>query len=480
MDEMDGKNRICQIIEEKQTIFTAVSDQIWNYAETRFELPQSSDALCAVLEREGFQVERGCGGMSSAFVAAYGCDKPVIGILAEYDALPNLSQEAGVPRKQPITEGGSGHGCGHNALGAGALAGAVGIKAYMREAGLSGTIKLFGCPAEESGSGKAFMARAGAFDGLDAILTWHPMTETMIWGTSSLANYQVYFKFKGVSAHAAASPQYGRSALDAAELMSVGVNYLREHIEQEARIHYAYIDAGGISPNVVQPTAKVLYFIRAPRSAQVKEIFKRVVDVAEGAAKMTGTTMEVEWDSACAEYIINESLAKAMYANMRRLGNMEFSEDEYDLAARYTDSLDEMSRAAFRDKVRRMFPEKTDEDVQTLADKSLLNELAPYSLTDAAMPGSTDVGDASWHAPTAQLFTTCYPAGTSAHSWQYVACGKSGFTHKGLLYAGKVIAMTALDLLDTPKLLDEAKKEYDKRTASEKYSCPIPADVHPR
>lgn len=477
---MNNKERICQIIEEKKSLFTGVSDRIWEYAETRFDLQQSADVLCEALIQEGFQIERGCGGMKDAFVATYGSGTPVIGILAEYDALPNMSQEADEPQKKPIIDGDSGHGCGHNALGAGALAGAVGIKTYMQEVTLSGTIKIFGCPAEESGSGKAFMARAGVFDGLDAILTWHPMTETMIWGTSSLANYQVYFKFKGVSAHAAASPQYGRSALDAAELMSVGINYLREHIIQEARIHYAYIDAGGISPNVVQPTAKVLYFIRAPHSYQVKEIFKRVVDVAEGAAKMTGTTMEIEWDSACAEYIVNDCLAKAMYSNMETLGNLEFSEEEYQLASQYTDNLDDMSKNIFIEKVRSWFPDKPLDEMEALTGKSLMNELVPYSLTDIAMPGSTDVGDASWQAPTAQLLATCYPAGTVAHSWQYVACGKSGFTHKGLLYAGKVIAMTALDLLENPSLIQKAQNEYHSRIASGKYSCPIPTNVHPK
>lgn len=324
------------------------------------------------------------------------------------------------------------------------------------------------------------MARAGVFDGLDVILTWHPMTETMIWGTSSLANYQVYFNFKGVSAHAAAAPQYGRSALDAAELMSMGVNYLREHIVQEARIHYAYIDAGSIPPNVVQPTAKVLYFIRAPRSAQVKEIFERVVDVAEGAAKMTGTSMTVEWDSACAEYIVNDSLARVMYANMEILGDKDFSEEEYQSAKQYTDGLDEMSKTTFFNKIRSWFPEKSEAELEALAAKSLMNELVPYRLTDAAMPGSTDVGDASWQAPTAQLMTACYPAGTVAHSWQYVACGKSSFAHKGLLYAGKVIAMTALDVLENPAVIEQAKTEYDKRTAAEQYYCPIPEDVHPQ
>ena len=477
---MTGKDRIRQLIEDKRKIFTDVSDEIWGYAETRFDSPKSADALCGILETEGFSVERGCCGMADAFVASFGSGKPCIGILAEYDALPNISQEADLPRKKPVIEGASGHGCGHNALGAGALAGAVGIKDYIKEAGLTGTVKLFGCPAEESGSGKTFMARGGMFNGLDAVLTWHPMTETAIWGMSSLANYQIYFNFKGVSAHAAAAPQHGRSALDAAELMSVGVNYLREHIIQEARVHYAYIDAGGVSPNVVQPTARVLYYIRAPRSSQVQEIFERIVKVAEGAAMMAGATVELEWYSSCAEYIVNERLAKAMYANMKEIGAIKFTEEEYDYAGQFTDGLDEVSKEAFRAKIRRWFPDKSADEVEALAAKSIMDELVPYSLTDEAMPGSTDVGDASWHTATAQLLTASYPAGTASHSWQYVACGKSSIVHKGLLYAGKVIAMTALDLLESPALVSEAKEEHARRLGKDRYHCPIPEDVIPK
>lgn len=476
---MSAKERIIDLIDEKKAVFTEVSDRIWEYAETRFDLKKSADALCSVLSREDFEVQRGCGGMDHAFVATFGSGKPVIGILAEYDALPNISQVADLPEKKMLVEGGNGHGCGHHALGAGSLAAAVGIKDYMKEAGLGGTIKFFGCPAEESGSGKAYMARAGLFEGLDGVLTWHPMNETAIWGFSSLANYQVYFKFKGVSAHAAAAPQHGRSALDAAELMSVGVNYLREHIIQEARIHYAYIDAGGYSPNVVQPTAKVLYFIRAPRSSQVKEIFDRVVAVAEGAARMTGTEMSIEWDSACAEYIVNDTLAKAMYANMEALGPLRFTDAEQKYAKCFTDDVDEASKAGHLRKLQSYFPEKSDEEISALADRPLMDEIAPYSMTDAAMSGSTDVSDASWHAPTAQMVTASYPIGTVAHSWQFVACGKSDIAHKGLIYAGKVLAMTALDMLETPQLLDNAKAEYIQRLGGETYHCPIPADVQP-
>ena len=295
---MTGKDRICDIVEEKGRYFTAASDQIWGYAETSFQLPKSADLLCQMLKDEWFEVQRGCYGMGDAIVAVWGNGNPVLGILGEYDALPNLSQQAGVPEKQAVHAGEPGHGCGHHLLGVGALAGAIAIKDYMKEAKINGTIKFFGCPAEENGSGKAFMAREGAFDGLDGILTWHPMGETAIWGTSSLANYQVCFQFKGISSHAAAAPDQGRSALDAAELMNVGVNYLREHVAQEARIHYTYLDVGGEFPNVVQPTSALLYFIRAPHSFQVKDIYERVVDIARGAALMTGTQMNVEWHSA--------------------------------------------------------------------------------------------------------------------------------------------------------------------------------------
>ena len=477
---MSEKQKIAELVDRKKGTFIGVSDRVWGYAETRFDLVKSADEFCNVLKAEGFSVERGCGGMENAFIATFGQGKPVIGILAEYDALPNISQVEGLPEKRMLLEGGAGHGCGHNLLGAGALAGAVAIKDYMSEKNVAGTIKLFGCPAEESGSGKAFMARAGLFDGLDSLLTWHPMTETSIWGFSSLANYQVYFQFKGISAHAAAAPEHGRSALDAAELMSVGVNYLREHIIPEARIHYAYIDAGGISPNVVQPTSKVLYFIRAPRSSQVKGIYERVVKVAEGAAHMTETEMEVIWDSACAEYIINETLGRAMYANMEALGPIAYTDEEIEFARKFTSALGESTQNMLYIKLKGIFPNLDEDMLRKMAAKPIHDDIYPYSMTEKAMAGSTDVGDASWKAPTSQLLTACFPAGTVPHSWQYVACGKSSMAHKGMLYAGKVIAMTALDLLENRELVEKAKKEHSERLSGEPYYCPIPPEVHPR
>ena len=288
---MNNKQNIIDYLEQNQEKFAKISDKIWNNPEIRFELRESADALINALANEGFEIERNIAEMEDAFIATYGSGSPVIGFLGEYDALSNLSQIADSVEKKPIEEGACGHGCGHHALGTGSMAAALAVKQYMLDNNIKGTVKFFGCPAEESGSGKAFMARAGVFKGVDSMITWHPWTENEIWGTSSLANFQIYFNFKGKSSHAAASPHQGRSALDAAELMNVGVNYLREHIIQEARVHYAYLDAGGKSPNVVQPASSLLYFIRAPKSQQVKEIYDRIVKIAQGAALMTETEL---------------------------------------------------------------------------------------------------------------------------------------------------------------------------------------------
>jgi aminobenzoyl-glutamate utilization protein B len=479
---MTDENRVKKLIgliDAKASVFTDVSDNIWEYAETRFDLEKSAERLSSILKKEGFDVISGAAGMEHAFVAAYGSGSPVIGILAEYDALSNLSQESDIAVKQTDEPSGSGHGCGHNALGAGSLAAAVGLKDFLASNHHKGTIKFFGCPAEESGSGKAFMARAGVFDGTDVMLTWHPWTETRIWGQSSLANYQVYFHFKGISSHAAASPEVGRSALDSLELMSVGINYLREHIVQEARIHYAYTNAGGMSPNVVQSDASALYFVRAPRSAQVRRIFERVVDIARGAALMSGTSMGIEWDSACAEYIVNEALGRVMYENMTKLGDLKYSESEMEYAGRFVATLRDGSKEGVADLIRKCFPGIDVKRAMEMASEPVLGEVFPYAMTDAAMPGSTDVGDASWIAPTAQVLVTCYPTGTQSHSWQWVAAGKSPLVHKGLIQAGKIIAMTALDAIDNPDLVLKAKREHEERMCGEPYRCAIPENVTP-
>ena len=474
-----SKQRIAELIDKKAAVFTALNDKIWEYAELRFGLKQSADALCVALEGEGFRIERGAAGMAHAFVATWGTGAPAIGILGEYDALPGLSQHAGVPEKKPVSVGGNGHGCGHSALGAGSAAAAVGIKDYLQEKGLAGTVKYYGCPAEESGSGKAYLARAGLFTGLDAALTWHPMMENSVWTMSSLANYQIFFSFKGRSAHAAAAPENGRSALDAAELMSIGVNYLREHIIQEGRIHYAYTDVGGGMPNVVQASSELLYFIRAPKPSQVQSIFERVVDIAKGAALMSGTTMSLRWDSAAANYLVNNTLGRAMHANMNALGPPAWTEDELAFARSFQATLDEGARASIPAALARYFPDVDRAALEAMAAKPILDDIVPYKETDRVLPGSTDVGDVSWQVPTAQVFTACYPQGTVSHSWQLTACGKSSLVHKGLIQAAKIIAFTAADILENPSLVAAAQTEYQQRLAGESYCCPIPSEVNP-
>ncbi|MGG5342659.1 aminobenzoyl-glutamate utilization protein B [Enterococcus sp. AZ020] len=476
---MDAKQKITELIDAKKEQFTAAADQIWGTPETRFATAESVKPFLEILEKEGFAVETGLANMEHSFVATYGSGNPVIGILAEYDALGNLSQVADLGEQKAEHEGGNGHGCGHNLLGTGALAGAVGIKDLMEQEELTGTIKLFGCPAEESGYGKAFMARDGVFDCLDVALAWHPMDTSMAWGLSSLAVYQIYYNFKGRSAHAAAAPEQGRSALDAAELMNIGVQFLREHIIDEGRVHYAFMDAGGESANVVQPTASLYYFIRAPKLDQAEAIYKRVNKIAEGAALMTETELEIVFDSACANYLPNQEMTTAMYENLKEFGDLNLTKEDQEYSQRYYDSLDDATKAGLITRARQMNPTASEEEIQRLGTLPVLDQIGPLAFSNATS-GSTDVGDVSWVCPTAQVLIGCEPQGTPPHSWQWVANGKSSVAHKGLLAAGKTIATTAYDLLTNPELVEKAKAEHQVTVGGQKYQSAIPADVMPK
>ncbi|WP_028552920.1 M20 family metallopeptidase [Paenibacillus sp. UNC451MF] len=464
---MRGNEQLAAIIESKRDFFIQISDKIWEYAETRFEEKQSAELLCQALEKEGFKVERGAAGIETAFIGSFGTGKPVVAILGEFDALSGLSQNRGVAAHNPIQEGGNGHGCGHNLLGTGSLAAAVALKQYMEEHQLPGTVRYYGCPGEEGGSGKTFMAREGVFDDTDFALCWHPAPVNGIMPGSSLANYQVYFKFKGRSSHAAASPHLGRSALDAVELMNVGVNYLREHIIQEARIHYAITNSGGTSPNVVQANAEVLYLIRAPKTPQVEEIYQRVCDIARGAALMTGTQVEIVFDKACSNLIGNSVLEEVMHKQFTKLGVPVFDESEKELARAIRETLTDEDKKMFR-------------RMKGLENKDLADFLLPYSKAGLSVgSGSTDVGDVSWIVPTVQCITACMAIGTPFHTWQLVAQGGTSLGHKGMLHAGKVIAATALEVMQNPELLEAAKAELNQYLDEEPYVCPIPADVKP-
>jgi aminobenzoyl-glutamate utilization protein B len=474
-----NKQRIDDIIDSKQDLFTKISDTIWEYAETRFEEFKSAKLLAAVLEAEGFSVDRGTAGIPTAFTANFGQGAPVVALLGEYDALSRLSQKAGIARKEPLPGNQNGHGCGHNLLGAGALAAAVAVKQYMEENKIQGTVRYYGCPGEEGGSGKTFMAREGIFDDVDIAITWHPLTYNTIFSIQTLANYQVYYKFHGRSAHAAAVPHLGRSALDAVELMNVGVNYLREHIIQEARVHYAVTNTGGTSPNVVQPEAEVLYLIRAPQIDQVQEIYERVCAVAKGAALMTGTEVEVVIDKACSNYIPNHTLNELMQANFNDVGAPQFTEEEKQFARQIKNTLLAADISNDLHMARQFLGGKEQKILEDLKQTEVADVILPYTQAAVWLPGSTDVGDVSWLTPTVQLGVACNAFGTPGHSWQAVAQGTTSLAHKGMIVAGKVMARTAVDALVRPEVVTQAKADLQKMLAGKTYICPIPQDVKP-
>ncbi|MDK2958525.1 MAG: aminobenzoyl-glutamate utilization protein [Synergistaceae bacterium] len=474
------KEDLGRVIEEKRNFFIAVDRKVWEYAETAFVEFKSADALCEALEAEGFAVERPVAGLETAFCGSWGRGSPVIAFLGEYDALSGLSRRDGATEKDPLVPGGNGHGCGHNNLGAGALAAAAAFRDYLKASGKRGTVRYYGCPGEEGGSGKAFMARAGVFDDVDAALTWHPGSVNAVFPFSSLANFQVAYRFRGVSAHAAACPHLGRSALDAVELMNIGVNYLREHVLPEARMHYAITDSGGFSPNVVQPKAEVLYLLRAPRTPQVQEIYERVNNIAGGAALMTGTELEIVFIKACANVVQNNVLEEVLYRNFTELGVPAYSEEDREFARKIFEGIAPSERSQDLDQYSAPGGKAGKEAARRLRERPLADEVLPYGQSEFVLPGSTDVGDVSWNVPTGQVWVAAWPNHTPGHSWQVTSAGGVSLSHKGMLHAGKVLAAAAADLLDDPSLIERAKEELRRRLDGAGYRCAIPDDVHPK
>ncbi len=457
-------------ISENESRLIEISDKIWEYAELGLIEFKSSALLADTLEKAGFKVERGVAGMPTAFVATYGSGKPVIGIMGEYDALPGLSQKA-VPWREPIKEGAPGHGCGHNIHGTSGMAAAIAIKVAIEEAGLKGTIKFFGTPAEENFSGKVFMVREGLFKGVDAVLSHHPGTMNAATLKSCLAIDSYKFHFYGISSHAAASPERGRSALDAVELMNIGVNYLREHMIQEARIHYV-IEKGGGQPNVVPAYARSWYYIRAPEREQVESITKRVLDIAKGAALMTGTRLEVEMIDGLYNVIPNRVLSELIVKNMREIGPPDYTDEELEFAKEIAKTIPpEQKKEALR-KSKRPDWEKL---IDVLIDQSVPD---PWGEGEVS-PGSTDVADVSWQAPTKEFSTTAWVLGTPGHSWQVVAQSGMGLGHKSLIFAAKVMAASAIDLMTNEELLKRAWDEFKGRLKGRTYKCAIPPEIKP-
>ena len=475
---MNRKEFVLNAVSRKQDLVVEVSDRIFDFAETGFHEFETAKLYQQVLEKEGFAVEMGIAGMPTAFKATYGNGKPVVGFLAEYDALPELSQVGGCTERKPVCgENPDGHGCGHNLLGAGTLAAALAVKAYLEENPGKGTVILFGCPSEEKGNGKTIMAREGVFDGLDAAFTWHPDTVNTVVSYSTLANVSVFFYFKGVTSHAAAAPEMGRSALDAAELMSVGVNYLREHIPSSARVHYAYRDVGGIAPNVVQGHSCVHYYIRAPKAWQVQEIYKRVTEVAEGAAKMTGTEVSWELYAGLSDFMPNHALSEVLQSSLEEVGAPVFDEEDFALARRFF--YETASKEELEGKKEALKKRYGAEALEKLLEKPLDTGVMPLIWSGQVLSGSTDVGDASYVVPTAMMSTATATLGTAPHTWQMTAHGNTEIAHKATMTAAEAMGLAGIRVLEHPDIAEAALKELHEETNGV-YVCPIPGEIGPR
>jgi aminobenzoyl-glutamate utilization protein B len=474
-----NKQKAIEFINEKQDYFCGLADRIWEDPELSLKEFKSTETYCKALKELGFQVTEKLCGIDTAFSGSYGSGRPIIGILGEYDALSGLSQKAGATQPEPVQDGGSGHGCGHNLLGIGSLAAAAAIKDYLEKSGKPGTVIFYGCPGEEGGSGKAFMARDGLWKQLDAALSWHPSDVNQVRTGTNNSCIQVMYKFSGVAAHAAGDPYNGRSALDAVELMNIGVQFLREHTTDDCRIHYAITDTGGISPNVVQAKATVLYMVRANKVADSVKLQERVDKIAKGAAMMTDTSFERVFIDGTAELLPNYTIERLLHENMELVGVPEYDEEDMAFAQALKDSYPPETEApgigskadeAIAAKVREMSNNMT---------KPINDFILPLYSGNVFTPGSTDVGDVSWLTPTSQIDAVTWPAGVPNHSWQIVSCGKSGMAHKGMLMAAKVLSATAIDLFEKPEELQAARDEFDRRAVSG-YVCPIEPGEKPK
>jgi aminobenzoyl-glutamate utilization protein B len=466
---MQNSERIWQLVDAHQPEFIALSDRIWDHPEIAYNEYKSTDEHAAMLEQQGFRVTHDVAGIPTAVMGEAGEAGPVIAILGEYDALPGLSQEAGVAEPKPLPGDGMGHGCGHNLLGSASLLAATAVKEWLAENGIAGRVRYYGCPAEEGGAAKGFMVRAGAFKDVDIAISWHPSAFSGVNDGMSLANMRIDFSFAGRASHAAAAPHLGRSALDAVELMNVAVNYMREHMPSDARIHYAYLDTGGVAPNVVQGAAKIRYAVRARELAELWPLVERVKKCAEGAALMTETTVTHKVVSAVSNLLANTPLDRAMFDNLQRLGPPPFDDADRAFAREIQATL---GREDIASAFRRV-------GLPLDLDAPLCNAVVPLDAKGAPMMGSTDVGDVTWVVPTVQARGATYAIGTPGHSWQLTAQGKSPLAHKGMVHVAKVMAGTAVDALADPALIARAREDYAARTRTNPYVCPLPDDVQP-
>lgn len=457
-------------IERRKDTLIGLADQIWSLAEVGFQETHSANAIAECLRGEGFEVSMGVAGMPSAIVAEYGAGKPVVGFLGEYDALPGLSQKISTER-DPVVPGAPGHGCGHNLLGIGALGAALVVKDAIEAGRVGGRVRYYGCPAEELLAGKVFMVRAGCFDGVDCVFTWHPASKTGVWGTACTAMNSAKFHFHGKTAHAASDPYNGRSALDAVEIMNVSVNYLREHVIPDVRMHYVITNGGG-EPNVVPAESTVWYYVRAPRRSQVEETFARVVRCAEGAALATDTTMDIEFLSGCYNVLSNPVLEQVLMESLQKTALPVFRDDELEFARG----------------ILKTVPERYLKEKKELMDiygvdigDGILCDFVLSKVIDGGKPsgGSTDVGDVSYVVPTAQIMALSGPIGMTAHSWQFTATAGMGIGHGGMLFAAEAMGLAGIEMMEHPERIREAWEAFEHQRGEETYVSPLPDGLKP-
>jgi aminobenzoyl-glutamate utilization protein B len=461
--------RIFDAVDRKREVFIELADRVWETPETCYMETASAAAHREMLEAQGFKITENVAGIPTALIGEAGDGGPVIAFLGEYDALAGLSQKAGATSHQPMIAGANGHGCGHNLLGSASLLAATALKDWLEASGTPGRVRYYGCPAEEGGAAKAFMVRAGAFEDVDIAISWHPSNFAGVQRETSLANCRIDFTFSGRASHASASPELGRSALDAVELMNVGVNYLREHMHQDCRIHYAVLDTGGISPNVVQAHAKVRYVVRAPELSGLLSLIERVKKVAEGAALMTETTMQSTILAGVSNMVVNTPLMDAMQDIWESIGTPDFDDKDRAFAESIRATLTKEDIAA----------SWAQEKLEAREELALADFILPPHNEVRQMGGSTDVADVSWVVPTIQAYGPTLAIGTQLHTWQVVSQGKSPMAHKGMITTAKVMAATGLAALESEQLRQAAWADLKRRLKGQVYTSPIPPGAEP-
>jgi len=440
-------------LDAKSDHYAKIAQQIWQFAEVGYQETKSAALLKDELMAAGFTLRENIAGIPTAFSAQAGSGSPVIGILGEYDALPGLSQDS-VPEKRPVRVNQPGHGCGHNLFGVGSAAAAIAVKQWLSEKGVSGTVRFYGCPAEEGGGGKIYMVRAGAFNDCDAVLHWHPANENRASLKTNLANMTGKFRYRGAAAHAAGSPDKGRSALDGVMLFTHAVELLREHVPQTTRIHYV-ITSGGDAPNVVPAFAEVFIYLRSPEMTVIDNVWPRIVKCAEAGALATETKVELELINSAYSILPNDELTRVIEKNLRLVGGISYTPEE----------------RAFAESLRKTF---VAEPAQSLGNESQIGKAE-----EGISYGSTDVGDVSWVVPTAGFGTATFVPGTPGHSWQSTACSGMSIGHKGMLVAAKTLTLSAIDLFTSPAALAKAKADFANRKSGKDYRSRLPAEQKP-